>query len=509
MGREKEYRQRLKYQVASAKKKTLENQVAVELKSNLGMSETEARLLASRIGRWLPSRPEVRGPEQIIVEAVDGRNSFVRNGRGATKKVKLTAFSPEDLELELEMGLAAMQLGRVLRLIEEAYAQDALLSAKQVGMICNLTPTSLRNRLQEVRRLGIWVPIQGLSRRAREQGGMLRSTWAMAKYLAGQAPGEVRRAAVISRERWREISHRYGAVARCVLAGGFEPDDVETSEWVELIRRVPRRSLELVMEESCRSSAPTGGWADFYEELAKDFGLSPVKVRAIRELIEELQAKLSVFRDDLEVVYWAVAATEPAGKPLEACRLVPVKLTLLDEQDIADEPPNRVSGMKFRKIVRYATQAKFQGGYLTYADLGYLLGIHTEAIRRLIGQHPKLVVPLRGQECDIGRGVTHRKEIVELYLQMYTESEIVAHTGHSYESIENYIKEFAAVLVMAERGMGPTLIRRVLGRSLKLVKAYLDLVRQYSGPEYALRLQHLRQIFLAHEGEVKKRGLVP
>ena len=62
MGREKEYRQRLKYQVASAKKKTLENQVAVELKGNLGMSETEARLLASRIGRWLLSRPEVRGP---------------------------------------------------------------------------------------------------------------------------------------------------------------------------------------------------------------------------------------------------------------------------------------------------------------------------------------------------------------------------------------------------------------------------------------------------------------
>jgi hypothetical protein len=129
MAREKEYRQQLKYQVASAKKKTLENQAAVELKSNLGMSETEARLLASRISRWLLSRPEVRGPEQIIVEAVDGRDSFVRNGRGAAKKVKLTIFSSEDLDLQLEMGLAAMQLARVLRLIEEAYAQDALLSS--------------------------------------------------------------------------------------------------------------------------------------------------------------------------------------------------------------------------------------------------------------------------------------------------------------------------------------------------------------------------------------------
>ena len=222
-----------------------------------------------------------------------------------------------------------------------------------------------------------------------------------------------------------------------------------------------------------------------------------------------LKGPLAVRRADQEVVYWAVAATEPAGKPLEACRLVPVKLTLFDPGDVAGETPNRVSGMKFSKLVRYATQAKFQGGYLTYADLSYLLGVHTEAVSRLVRAHPKLVVPLRGQECDIGRGVTHKRKIVELYLQLYTESEIVSRTGHSYESIETYIKEFAAVLVMSERGMGPTLIRRVMGKSLKLVKVYLDLVREYSQPEYAFRLQHLRQLFLAHEGEVQKRGLVP
>ena len=509
MGREKEYRQRLKYQVASARKKTLENQMAVELKGDLGMSETEARLLASRMSRWLLCRPEVRGPEQIVVEAVAGRNSFVRNGHAATKKVKLTAFAPEDLDLELELGLTALQVGRMLRLVEEAYSQDALLSARQLGMLCNLTPTALRNRLEGVRRRGIWVPIQGLSRQAREQSGMLRSTWAMARHLAGEAPGEIRQAAAISLERWRELKYRFGVVAGQVLDGGFQPADPETAGWAELIRRTPRRELEPLIQESPASSAPNGQCGNFPAELAADFGMAPVKVRAVRELLEELKAELSGQRDDHQVVYWAVAATEPAGKPLEACRLVPVRLTLLDAGDVAGETPNRVSGMKFRKIVRYATQAKFQGGYLTYADLGYLLGIHTEAIRRLIQQNPKVVAPLRGQECDIGRGVTHRRKIVELYLQLYTETEIAARTGHSYESIENYIKEFAAVLVMAERGMGPTLIRRVLGRSLKLVKIYLDLVGEYSGPEYALRLQHLRQVFLVHEGEVQKRGLVP
>jgi hypothetical protein len=100
MGREKEYRQRLKYQVASARKKTLENQIAVELKGDLGMSETEARLLAARMGRWLLSRPDVRGPEQIVVDAVAGRSNFIRNGRGTPTKVRLTPLRGDPTGVE-------------------------------------------------------------------------------------------------------------------------------------------------------------------------------------------------------------------------------------------------------------------------------------------------------------------------------------------------------------------------------------------------------------------------
>lgn len=373
-----------------------------------------------------------------------------------------------------------------------------------------MTPTALRGRLQGLRQIGIWVPILGLSQKERQRGGMPRSTWAMTRYLAGDTPGEIRKAAAISSETWRDIVDRFGAAARLVSNGDFLPEGIETASWAELIRRTPKRRLKLVMEESSRSPVDRGDWEDFRRELAVDFGMSPVKVRAVRDLLEEMKHHLSGERGNHDVVYWAVAANEPPGKPLEACRLVPVRISLLDPGDLAGESANRVSGMKFKKIVRYATQAKSQGGYLSYADLGYLLGIHTEAIRRLIGEHPKLIVPLRGHECDIGRGVTHRKKIMELYLQMYTETEIASRTGHSLESIENYIKEFAAVLVMAERGMGPTLIRRVLGRSMRLVKTYLELVREYSGqPEYSLRLQHLRQVFLAREGRTSKRGLMP
>lgn len=78
--------------------------------------------------------------------------------------------------------------------------------------------------------------------------------------------------------------------------------------------------------------------------------------------------------------------------------------------------------IKFRKALRLATQAKACGAYLTYADLGYLLGIHPVAISKLIKANPKIVVPLRGASCDIGRGITHRRNIIKLYLEMHTET---------------------------------------------------------------------------------------
>ncbi len=56
------------------------------------------------------------------------------------KKIKVTPFQASDLGLELEFGLKTMQLGRILRLIEEAYGQDSLIDAKQLSLLCNITP---------------------------------------------------------------------------------------------------------------------------------------------------------------------------------------------------------------------------------------------------------------------------------------------------------------------------------------------------------------------------------
>ena len=75
-----------------------------------------------------------------------------------------------------------MQLGRLLRIIEEAYLQDSVSGAKQLSFIRNITPTSLRSRLREVMDLGVWVPIRGMNREQREQGGLFRSTYLLKTY---------------------------------------------------------------------------------------------------------------------------------------------------------------------------------------------------------------------------------------------------------------------------------------------------------------------------------------
>ncbi len=509
MGRAKEYRQRLKYQVASTKKKTLENMLAVQFKNELGLSEVEARLLGDRIGEWLLSRPELRSPNQIYLEASGGKDSFARRYT-VPHKVKLTPFAAEDLEVELEFGLSVMQLGRVMRLIEEAFHQDGLLSTKQLTALCHITPTSLRSRLKGLRQEGIWAPVKGLSRADREKGGCFRSTRALQDYFEGHNLTETLRLVALSSQGFKDILLGFARVASSVRDGQHLFFDPERNEWSNLALELPKAQLSSILEKQL----PQGSKKvpqDFWAELSDDFNLSPVKQRAIRDTAEKLLLTLSQDRADGEVLYWAVSSSEPAGKPLEECQLVPVNLSFFEPGDLStsqtDRDMNRVSELKFNKVLRFSTRAKHCGGYLTYADLSYLLGIHPEAISRTVNSNPKVKIPLRGTERDIGRGISHRKEIIRLYLEMHTETEIASRTAHSYESIEEYIKEFAAVFVLKERGLPVPLIRRVTGRSTKLIRAYMDLIEQYSKPEYAFRFYHLHKIFDAHEEEFKKNPM--
>jgi hypothetical protein len=49
------------------------------------------------------------------------------------------------------------------------------------------------------------------------------------------------------------------------------------------------------------------------------------------------------------------------------------------------------------------------------------------------------------------------------------------------------------------------MIRKVTGRSMQLVKTYLELIREYDRPEYAFRFQHIKT-FVERADTVPKKG---
>lgn len=511
MGREKEYRQRLKYQVSCVRRKTLESQIAGQLRNELGLSPAEARLLSRRMAVWLQRKEGFRSPNQIVMEASAGRNRFIRNGRGQTVGLTLTPFALEDLELELEFGLKTMQAARICRLLEQASDQDALLSVRQLTWLMNITPTSLRFRLRSFREHGMYLPYLGLSRQARRAPSELRSTWVLREYVRGRNVTEIRNVAAMSKARFEDLLRSFSALASDP-SSCTPTTDREREEWMALLQSTPDAKLKQLFPVPLQIDKRVEQEEDeIVHELKNEFGMPPVKVRAVLGLLREMEEALSEQRPENTVVYWAVASHEPAGKPLEACALVPVRLSFVEAEDVPDHRQdadfNCVRHMKVKKALRYATEAKRCGGYLTYADLGYLLGIHPAAISALVQKEEKTIIPLRGSECDIGRGVTHRREIIKMFLELYTETQIADRTGHSYESIENYIKEFGTVMVLHEQRMAVPMIRKVTGRSTQLIQVYLELLKEYCRPEYAFRFNYLRALVEAGENRPKKGGL--
>ncbi len=180
-----------------------------------------------------------------------------------------------------------------------------------------------------------------------------------------------------------------------------------------------------------------------------------------------------------QVKLLVVAATEPAGKPLEQCQKVTVRLTLdAAQEDYRVRLAHRVEGLRHFRILRLTAEARDQGGLLSYEDLAYRLfncGVRT--IVRDVQELRKrgVEVPSRGQQRDIGPGQTHRVQAVRLYLQGLEANEIARRLYHTLSSIENYLITFARIVVLANRGYTDDEIAFVIRRSSPLVAAYRKL----------------------------------
>ncbi len=259
-------------------------------------------------------------------------------------------------------------------------------------------------------------------------------------------------------------------------------------------------------------------YADRLSILEKEHGLAPIVCRMYLRRLSELSSHLrgeSVLEEG-ESIFLSLSASEGPRTRLSEGEIKAVRLSYIcdNDNDVKryqngsgsgggggsgsdnGSNKNRVSDLKFCRIQRYTTQAREQGGLLSLPDVAMLMGISIDSVRRHIQRNVQVVVPTRGLIKDIGRGVSHKCAIIELYLQLYTETEIVERTGHCYESVEAYLKEFSRVVVLSDKGLNKVMIRQITGRSMSLVESYLELYSKYdTNPDYTFRLEHIRKTF--------------
>ena len=217
----------------------------------------------------------------------------------------------------------------------------------------------------------------------------------------------------------------------------------------------------------------------FIEALHREFELSPRESRGVLELVSE-QFFDNRERRDGQIEYVGVSAEEGAGKTIEEMKKVRILLTRELPSDHEVESHKGESAKRVVQILRMTEEAYDQGSLLTQEDLGKILGVSSRTIRRDVIEIMKknVKIYLRGLHRDIGKGISHKVWIVQLYLQQKTYSEIERITGHSVGAIKLYLNDFNRVLMACERGIKSAReIGFYINRTERLVNEYLELLK--------------------------------
>lgn len=211
-----------------------------------------------------------------------------------------------------------------------------------------------------------------------------------------------------------------------------------------------------------------------------------------------------------QVKILGISASEPAGKPLSKCAMKTAVVTLdAGKEDEEIRGNYGLAALRQARLSRITHEAWDQGVSLTQEDLAFkLLNCGVRTVRRDIKALAKrgVIVPTRGQQKDIGPGISHRVGAVRLYIARKTYSEIERTMKHSLTAIKRYILTFSRVAYLTEKGYSRKEIAFLVQISERLTREYQALHLQYKeDPAYKDRLEEILALN-SQDCEVSKRG---
>lgn len=232
-------------------------------------------------------------------------------------------------------------------------------------------------------------------------------------------------------------------------------------------------------------------------ELQQGYNLSPVEAHVLAQRVQQLVDEQTGFaRKQGQISYLAIDADEPPGRPLRQCRKVAVHLTLMDEGDAEVWAHDGPEALRRVRVHRLVYEAFLQGGALSQEDLACVLSISSKTVKRIFAffreQGERL--PSRGELQDMGRGVSHKVPVIRRYVQDLSFSHISRHLGqHGVQSMARYLRHFALVMILEDRGLTPGQMQSVIGISENLIEEYRLLYAELDVAEHQRALERLKR----------------
>ena len=218
--------------------------------------------------------------------------------------------------------------------------------------------------------------------------------------------------------------------------------------------------------------------------IAEDFNLTPILAEAYFKQIQNyFSSHTGLELSSGQIHYLAVDDREPAGKPVTLCKKISVRLNLhIPQQDMDIYHKSGLRGLRQHRLLRITKEAIEQGALLSFEDIAFLLTTSVVTIKRDVAAMRRngLTIPSRGWRHDMGRGSTHKSQILELYLSGYMFSDIEKRTHHSETAVKRYIQDFTKIVLLYKKKFSIDQIRISTGFSNRLIGEYIILYNKYS-----------------------------
>ena len=220
----------------------------------------------------------------------------------------------------------------------------------------------------------------------------------------------------------------------------------------------------------------------FIQEVCTGCRCSPFEAQAV---LQTVYSVFSPFFDNAaslkpgQIQLPVIGVDSRPSQALGEAALVTVTLTLTDDDaDLPVRQQHGVMGLRLHRLQRICHEALQQGGLLTVEDLANRLfncGERTVCRDILALKKQGVTLPLRSTVKDMGRTLSHRSDIVRLWLLGKEYSQIARESFHSVPSVQNYVDKFKRVAALTAEGFDVFTIAFLVRISSALVAQYQEL----------------------------------